>query len=93
VAALLKEHPSAGQAFCRLLVAPYLHYLTGGKGEWGVCEAAGGGMGPQAGPTWCQGCLNCCVPVCVDTGSTTRGCHGISSKLWKQDGGVCVWGG
>jgi hypothetical protein len=34
VAALLKEHPSAGQAFCRLLVAPYLHYLTGGKGEW-----------------------------------------------------------
>jgi hypothetical protein len=34
VAALLKEHPSAGQAFCRLLVAPYLHYIEGGKGEW-----------------------------------------------------------
>lgn len=33
VAALLKEHPSAGQAFCRLLVAPYLHYIEGGKGE------------------------------------------------------------
>jgi hypothetical protein len=33
VAALLKEHPSAGQAFCRLLVAPYLHYIEGGRGE------------------------------------------------------------
>lgn len=33
VAALLKEHPPAGQAFCRLLVAPFLHYIEGGKGE------------------------------------------------------------
>jgi hypothetical protein len=41
VAALLKEHPAAGQAFCRLLVSPYFNYIEGGKGEhlmgFGAC--------------------------------------------------------
>jgi hypothetical protein len=34
VAVLLRDHAAAGQAFCRLLVAPFMHYIEGGKGAW-----------------------------------------------------------
>lgn len=40
VAVLLKDNPSAGQAFCRLLVAPYINYIEGGKGEDDMLSAA-----------------------------------------------------
>lgn len=33
IAALLKEHPVAGQSFCRMLVAPFIHYMDSGKGK------------------------------------------------------------
>lgn len=32
IAALLKENPAAGQSFCRMLVAPFIHYMDSGKG-------------------------------------------------------------
>lgn len=35
IAALLKEHPVVGQSFCRMLVAPFIHYLDSGKGRDG----------------------------------------------------------
>lgn len=40
MAVLLKDNPSAGQAFCRLLVAPYINYIEGGKGENDMLSAA-----------------------------------------------------
>ncbi|WIA12344.1 hypothetical protein OEZ85_012395 [Tetradesmus obliquus] len=33
IAALLKENPAAGQSFCRMLVAPFIHYMDSGKGS------------------------------------------------------------
>jgi hypothetical protein len=33
IAALLKDNPAAGQSFCRMLVAPFIHYMDGGKGK------------------------------------------------------------
>jgi hypothetical protein len=33
IAALLKENPAAGQSFCRMLVAPFIHYMDSGKGR------------------------------------------------------------
>jgi hypothetical protein len=37
----------------------------------------------------------CCQHSCVDTGSPTRGCQGVSSKQWEQDSlgiasGMCM---
>jgi hypothetical protein len=32
IAALLKDNPAAGQSFCRMLVAPFIHYMDSGKG-------------------------------------------------------------
>jgi hypothetical protein len=39
IAALLKDSPAAGQSFCRMLVAPFIHYMDSGKGAWLVSSA------------------------------------------------------